>query len=142
MTEVTNALLKKLYPEITAALKEIGDKYNVDLTAGGGTYGGRGGYSGSVKVEVLSRDTANGLSIAQAEFERYCHLYGFEKSDFNLKFRFRGKDYRLKGFNLNAPKNCLSIENEHDGKTYGMSKSLFKDEAIRLTPPKQDKAAA
>lgn len=141
MTQVNSALIKKIRPEMEAALKEVGEKYGLKFTCGNGTYGDKGGYAGSMKVEFEATTTADGKSLEQDSFEKHCGLFGFTKDDYNKQIAFRGKSYLLKGFNLGAPKNRLSIEGVHDGKRYGMSTEMY-EEAMLLAQAREKMAQA
>lgn len=123
---IDKKLLRTLRPEIDAALKAVGMKYGVKLTAASGAHDHMG-IQGHFKLEVQLEQTADGKSAEQALFERDCESFGFTPSDYRKGIDYGGKKYLLTGFNTHfkAKKNPLVITGVECGDTYKMDIPLF-----------------
>lgn len=119
---------------ITEALKDVGDKFNIDINVGGGQIGETGG---RVNVEVKIRADATGESPAKKEFEKYCSLYGMKPEHYHATFSNGGTLYRVVGLVLSRPKFPISCERIHDGKSL-----LFTTDIVRKLVVSPVKAAA
>jgi len=85
-----------LAEEAVRELKAWGDKHGLDVSQMGGTYGHT---SGTIKIDIKVRETAAGISGAQAEFEREASFYGIDKSAFGKSFRSGNFMFKIVGAN-------------------------------------------
>jgi thiamine monophosphate kinase len=106
------------------ALKEVSEKYNVTITAGNISYTN---IDFTMKVNVKMNEV-EGKSFEQAEFEKYCLMFGFSPDDYGKKAVNLGEEYILVGFYPRKRKQPVKITK--DGKSYIISeeraKLLFK----------------
>ena len=99
--------------EVEEALKPLAEKYGAGVVAGNINYGP---YDLGIKVEFKKLSTATN-NVEQAEFETYCKMYGFKPEDYGKIYKgAKGKEYKLVGFNLAAPKYPFRIVDMSTGK--------------------------
>ena len=108
--------------DIEETIKQVAEKHNVKLSTGKIKYGQ---YDFTMELKAIKTDLD--VDIEQEEFEKYCNLFGFEKSDYKRELKMQGKSYYLVGFNLNSPKNNCTILSL-DGKRYRTN-----DETVKRT---------
>lgn len=121
--KVDPSSLKELRPQIESALKDLSERTGLKFVVGKGVYEGSG-MKGSLNVEIELAQTADGKSVAQAEFEQSAFLFGLTPEDFGVEFGYGGKRYKVAGLNLNAKKNALIIVN--GGKNYTLDPEIYK----------------
>jgi hypothetical protein len=100
---------------ITKALKDVADEFGVDLTAGGGQIGMG---SGRVNVEVKVRETASGVSGAQATWDRQCRYYGLMPEHFGMSFMSNGSMFKITGLQSSRPKYPINAMRVHDKQSF------------------------
>ena len=110
-------LLRK---DIEEAIGQVEEKHNVKLSTGKIKYGQ---YDFTMELKAIKTDL--GIDVEQEEFNKYCILFGFEKSDYKRELKMQGKIYYLVGFNLNSPKNNCTILSL-DGKRYRTNDGTVK----------------
>lgn len=86
---------------ITQALKQVGDDFGVDLTAGGGQIGTG---IGRVNVEVKVRETASGCDGAKALWDQMCGHYGLKPEHYGMTFYSNRVMFRITGIATSRPK--------------------------------------
>ena len=118
---LTKEQFRMFRQDVNEVLKGVADKYNVDLQAGNISYSDT---NFTMKLEAKAREI-NGQSFEQAEFEKYCLLYGFSKSDYNREFILNGRKFYLIGFKPKASKYPALAKCE-DGKNYKFSAEIIK----------------
>lgn len=89
-------------------------------------------------VEGKLLETESGQSTEQAEFEKYCILYGFEKSDYKRQIDLQGEVYEFIGFNPSKPKNNVKIKSVKSGKTFITNDKTIKN-CILLEKARQNR---
>jgi hypothetical protein len=99
--------------ELEEVTKELAKKYNANITAGKIKYTND---SFNLDLQVTKKEV-NGKSFEQAEFEKYCLLYGFKPTDYNKKFESKGHTYTLTGFKISA-RTMPVLAVREDGKCY------------------------
>ena len=107
--------------EIEQALKEVADKHNVNIHAGNITYTDS---SFKLTLEVNKKEVA-GKPFEQAQFEKYCLMFGFKPEDYGKQFVSNGKMFTITGFNLKAHKMPV-LAKSIDGKGYKFPESTVK----------------
>lgn len=112
---------KNFRNDVEVALREVAEKYNVDIRAGKINYTE---IDFNMKLEVKAREV-NGVSYEQAEFNEYCVMFGFKESDYNKEFTYGNKKYNLIGFKPRSRKYPVLVKKE-DGKTYKMTTEIVK----------------
>jgi hypothetical protein len=84
--------------DVEKALQDIAKKYDVNIHAGHITY-----TSDNFKLNLeVTKKEVNGKSYEQAEFEKYCILFGLEPKDYNRQFKSNGTVFTIYGLNLKA----------------------------------------
>ncbi len=107
--------LKVLRSEIDSALKEVGEKYGVDLSAGGGSYTyTQHEVTFKLKVSVLD---ASGESVqGRDDFILYGMLKGFDEDDFGRTFTTDdGKTFKITGWNRRRRKYPVEVTRQDAG---------------------------
>ncbi len=97
--------------EVNEALKEISNKYNIDLKAGNITYTNN---SFTCKLEAKAKEI-DGKSYEQIEFEKYCMIYNLKPTDYNKLIQYCGNTYILVGFKPRSGKYPI-LAKKDDGK--------------------------
>lgn len=113
---------------IVDALKDVGDKFGVDLSCSGGTIGDS---DGIVKLAVKIRDVGNGKSGAQAKWDRFAPMYGLQKEWFGETVILRGVAYEIVGFEPSRPKYAVQIKRIYDGKIFGTTTSSVQSQLAK-----------
>lgn len=116
---VCNTLRK----EVEAALLPFANKYGLTLSMRGGTYND---WSWLAKVEFKVKETAEGKSAEQAEFEKYCHQFSCKPQDYGRTLTINGKEFTLIGFALNRSKFTIKVKSLDTGKIH-----LFVESVLR-----------
>lgn len=124
---LTKQQFNEFREDFQEALKEVSEKYNVNITAGNISYTN---IDFTMKVNVKMNEV-EGKSFEQAEFEKYCFMFGFLPEDYGKKAVNLGEEYTLVGFYPRKRKQPVKIVK--DGKNYIITeeraKLLFKKEA-------------
>ena len=102
-------------------MKQIADKYNANIKAGKVKYSDN---SFNLDLQVNKKEVS-GKSFEQAEFEKYCMLFGFKPTDYNKQFNMNGKTFTIKGLNLKAHKMPVKAVCS-DGKAYKFGEDTVK----------------
>lgn len=109
--------------EVEEALKPLAEKYGASVNAGNITYGP---YDLGIKVDFKKQSTENN-NVEQAEFEMYCKMFGMQPEDYGKIYNGgKGKEYKLVGFNLAAPKYPFRIVDMSTGKTSRCTKAFLE----------------
>jgi len=102
----------------------LGENFNVKVQFKTMRYDSDGsGFSCTMSVK---NKELNGMPIEQAEFEKHCKIYGFQKSEYKAPFTFKNDDFILIGFNPNSPKNNCRVMMVSNEKVYGATHSAVK----------------
>ena len=114
-TEISRFAVQMLGDAFAKELKELGDKYGVNVEYAGGRYGG---VTGEVKLRIAVQATAGGLPANQVEFNRSCQWFGLQPGDFGKTFYVQGTAYRITGIKTSRPKFPISAERVYDRKGF------------------------
>jgi len=110
---LTNLQFKSFRQEAENALQEIAKKYDVNIKTGSIKY-----TSNSFNVDLqVTKKEVNGIAFEQAEFERYCFLYGIPKNAYNKELNMNGKKYYPISFKPKASKYPVIVKCS-DGNNY------------------------
>lgn len=104
-------VFKKLRPEISEAIKEIGDKYGVTLKVGNASFSQ---IEGKFQLHVSMKDE-DGLEPEERSFKLRAHLLGLDPNWLGKTFWSNGSMFKIIGLNLKARKNTVLLE--QDGRT-------------------------
>lgn len=132
MNKTTLENIRKDFAEFT---KEMENKHGVTLKMGIIRHDD---LTFKTTVEGKLLETESGQSTEQAEFEKYCILYGFEKSDYKRVIELQGDLFEFIGFNPSKPKNNVKIKSVKNGKTFITNDKTIKN-CILLEKAKQNK---
>lgn len=109
----TKEELRTYRMEIEEALKGVAEKHNITIHAGNIKYTEN---DFKLTLEVAKKEI-NGQSYEQAQFEKYCMMFGFKPKDYKKTFAMNGKIFTITGFNLKAHKMPI-LAKGNDGKGY------------------------
>ena len=113
--KVSNTLLlKKLQPEIEAALADLGRRHGITIRAGGARFSER---TADLKPE-LAVIGGDGKSVRREaeEFAKYHVMFGLEATDLGRAVALDREEHRLVGLAPNRPKYPIVMERMRDGK--------------------------
>lgn len=103
---ITKQMLKVIEADLAEALKTVGDKHKVTIRFAGGKYESM---EATMKLKITD-DEKNSDANLKSEWDLYCRRYGFETTDFNKVVKDgQGNEYKLVGFNVTKPKNCIKL---------------------------------
>lgn len=129
MTTISRSNHALLGREFVTALKDLGDKFGIDIKSHGGIYGEA---TGVIKLQVDIRDAGAGVSGKEAEFIKYASYHGLAPSDFGRVFEMRGVQYRISGYNIGKPKFNISGVALSNKRTYGFCSDDVKSLLTRM----------
>lgn len=120
---LTRETLMNFKTDFEAAMKGLEEKYGYSIKMKNITYNSN---QFSFKTEVFCGTNDD---KERENFEKYCGLYGLEKSDYNRPFYHAGerKTYSIVGFNIKAPKFCVILKDSASGKTYRATEEYITD---------------
>ena len=107
--------------DVEAALKDVAKKHNIQITCGNISYSD---IDFTLQLDCVNNQ--NGEDGKKILFEKYCSLYGFEKSDYEREFNMDNKRFKLVGFNPNSPKNNCTIVCINNDAAYKCNDSVIK----------------
>ena len=117
---ITSDELKAFRHDFKEAVKDLEEKYGYKFNLGNIKYLD---YSFTAKLEVNKSDGVK--SIEELKFEQYCGLFNLKPSHFGVPFKCNGKEYKLIGLNLKAPKySVIGIDSE--GKIYKFQDTVLE----------------
>jgi hypothetical protein len=107
-------LLKKLRPEIEAALGELGRRHGITIHAGSARFSE---HTADLKLElaVIGGDGRQARREAE-EFEKYHAMFRLEATDLGRTIVLDSEEHRLVGLAPNRPKYPIVMERVRDGK--------------------------
>jgi small-conductance mechanosensitive channel len=113
--------LKNIRQDITESLKEISEKYGIEISVGNISYH-ETQMSFPVKAIVLNENT-NGK---KEMFKRACVFYGLTESDFGKRFVSNSKTFEVDGLDPKKNKYPLIAKCLTDGKKYKFPVEQYK----------------
>lgn len=125
---INRQTLGEISDQLLAAMADTADALGLEVKRTKGTYGG---HTGSLKFEIGVKDTGEGKSAAQAEFETWAQLSGIDPEAFGKNLLFQNKRYKLCGAYPSSPKYRFAGKCQLTGKTF-----KFTADAVRLQFPK------
>lgn len=123
MTEFTNDNLDLMRKDIQMAVDAIGEEHGVNIKLGNIRFDSdRLSFTSKLAVNIGSASDK-----AKSEWNKYCDLYGFKKSDFGKTFTTpKGKKYKLTGINPKARKFPVNAVSVPGGSEYGFPENISK----------------
>lgn len=106
--EITAKLLNELRKDINEVLKDVGEKYGVEIFAGKTTYD-----ESSFKMTLEAKTTDK--ELLKKEFMHNATIMGLNaitEDDFENKIDWNGKILTLIGIDTHRPKNCMILKSE------------------------------
>jgi hypothetical protein len=127
-------LLKKLRPEIEAALAELGRKHGITIRAGSARFSER---TADLKLELAVIGGDGGSTRRETEeFEKYHTMFGLEAADLGQIVMLDREEHRLVGLAPNRPKYPIVMERVRDGKMVLCTEDVIeKIAAARVLKP-------
>ena len=128
---ITSDELKAFRHDFKKAVKNLEEKYGYKFNLGNIKYLD---YSFTAKLEVNKSDSVK--SAEELKFEQYCGLFNLKPSHFGVPLKCNGKEYKLIGLNLKAPKySVIGIDSE--GKIYKfqdivLEQIIFRSKRINI----------
>ena len=127
-------VLRKLQPEIEAALAAVGRRHGITIRAGTARFRES---TAELKLElaVIGGDGRSARREAE-EFAKYHAMYGLEASDLGQVVTLNREEHRLVGLAPNRPKYPIVMERLRDGKVVLCTEDVIeKITALRLLKP-------
>lgn len=125
MSALTRQSVAAIQNEVAAALKAIGEKWDLKLTNNRATYS-----DASVRFTLeLTAQTEDGISAKyRSDWDALHTLYGFSADDLGKTFRSQGGEVRIVGLDTKRRKYPVACQNVATGKV-----SLFVvEDVLRL----------
>ena len=113
--EINNQTLTQFRKDFAEAVKELGNKYGVDIEIGHITYESNS-FHGALNVRKRGLDSA--------EWNWNCEQYGFKKEDFGRMFLYGHKQFKITGIKA-GNKYPIQAERE-DGKAFSFTPEAVK----------------
>ena len=126
-------LLKKLGPEIEAALAGLGRRHGITIRVGGARFRES---TADLKLELAVVGGDGKVARKETEeFEKYHALFGLEPGDLGRVITLDREEHRLVGLAPNRPKYPLVLERVRDGKTVLCTADVL-EKITAARPPK------
>jgi hypothetical protein len=110
--------------EIDAALKDIANRHNIQLTTGGGTFSSN---NFTIKVNGSAISSDGSVMTKEAEdFKSHAFLFGLKAEDLGKTFFQGGKMYEIVGCKPRSSKYPILAQCKNDGKTYKFTANSIK----------------
>jgi hypothetical protein len=125
----TSDEVKKIRKDMEQVLKDVEKKYKMTIKVGTIVYSPD---SFTAKLEC-DAESIDGKSFEQSEFERLAFLFGYKKSDYNVRMLSLTDDvqYRLIGFKPNNTKYPIIMKRMINGKRFKFgartAKQMYKE---------------
>jgi hypothetical protein len=119
---ITKDELKNFRSDFDKAITELEKKYNITISQGSISYSENEFH---MKITAKKNTTTSGKSTEQADFEKYCELFGLKPSDYGKTFKSNGKEFMITGLNVRA-RSMPVIAYCSDGKSYKFSEESIK----------------
>lgn len=123
ITRIDKKAASFLQMELLVATNKIAQRYGLIAIPKGGQYDD---LQYTAKVQFKVKETVNGKHPNQEDFERHCHWYSLEPTDFGRELILEGQKYIINGVRTNAPKNAICIKRVSDGKTFVTSEETVR----------------
>lgn len=123
ISTIDRSTLDALGTAFARELKALGDRFGIDISPAGGVYGG---LTGEVRLAVSVRQTLNGVSGAEEEWNLFCGRYGLLPSDFGKTFYHQGVGYKVTGITPSRPKYPVDAQRIADGRPFKFWPSAVK----------------
>lgn len=115
ITNIGRSELGAISRDVKTCLKEIGDKYGIEIDMAGGTYGG---ITGTIKLSLSVRETVEGKNGAKQEFESLAPIVGVKKDAYGKRFTYKRKIFEVFGINVGAPVYPIQAKCLSDGRIW------------------------
>jgi len=112
-TKIDRALCRTLAAEVEAALKTVAERHGLTVAYAGGSFDAST-YRPKITFAAVS-DTGR-----PADWDAWCHVYGFKPEDFGRAFKNAGNTFTVAGLDGNRPKYPV-IAVRADGKRFKFS---------------------
>lgn len=120
---MNRTIAKEMDKDVIAALKEVGEKYGVNFSIGGGSFDS---LEVTFKLKAIVKETSNGVSGDEARFKKDAIFYGINPDTYGQVFKSGGKTFKVTSLAARNTKYGILCKCKEDGKTY-------KFEAIVVT---------
>lgn len=122
---ITNAVLKEFRKDFKEAVKDLEEKYNIEIEIGNITYSDHD-FRGKLTCVEKGED---GLSGNDAQLirnhDRLCGLYNIPKDAIGKTFKHGKDEFKYLGLNEKKRKNPVILEKVSDGKRYKTTVESF-----------------
>jgi len=115
MKKFDKVVAKALRDEIDAALKSVGEKYDITFHAGSCRFSE---IEMTYKLVVKTNDNEAVEEKNKKDWARYCEIRGFDVEDFGKTFESRGSEYTIVGFEMSRSKYDLKARKTSNGQIY------------------------
>lgn len=116
-------------------LTSLKEKYKLNIKAGSINYDNDNLY---LKLEISNISKNNNKEVSnevskegsksfeQLEFEKYCAFAGLNPENYNEKFKYHGKEFKITGIKPNSQTYQIVAKNLENGKPYKFMKNTVK----------------
>lgn len=135
MRQFNKTNLKDLRSAINAALKDVGERYGLDIHLGSCKYQSSGA-TWKLETSILDSDGAN--KQLKEDFEFYATMRGFDKDDFGKEFTDgHGDRFEITGWLPRRKRYPVQAKNVKTGKTFifpvnSVLRGLGKTDEVRF----------
>jgi len=106
--EFNRGNLGAIQEKMVEKLKEIENELGIKFESQGCSFG-------DIEATFKIKGIIAGTDPGKDKFEKYCNLYGLEKSDFGKTFSERGKEYKITGILTSSRKYPIEVVRLSDG---------------------------
>lgn len=114
--------LEDIRADVNAALKTVGDKYGMAFSIAGIRF------SQDTFTTKLTCVITNGqpVDVDKALFEKHCHVYGLQPTDFGRQFKFGPSVYKICGLKLGGRRFTIIATSITSGKRFKFNHNNVK----------------
>lgn len=133
VTEITKPFLRDAREEMTAALREFGERHGIKVTVGNASFTPGAGGNATFKVELATRTPEGEVNTKEmTAFRQHATMFGLKPEQLGIEFTLGGSRYKLVGLNPRARSMPLLGENKANGKVYKLP--LYALDYLRESP--------
>lgn len=115
--------IRSIRERMNAVLAPLATEFGITIHAGNASFSAT---SVTFKVDIAEIIDGKVQSKQVDDFNKLCHLYGFQPTDLGRKFKVRSEEYEITGLNPRSSKYPIEVKRS-DGKPF-----RFTEDSVRL----------